>query len=1282
MNPRQTRTAIAALLAILIAGIFWSQSRIPALNEKAQMGLRTNFGDIAFEVVLPVVDEQALPERVFRGAVNWGYTNLRGMLFGLLFAAAMLSILANLRSRRFRRPWMNTLGGMFLGAPLGVCVNCATPIALGIYSAGARLETALASLVASPTLNVIVLTMAFTLLPWELAAAKLVGVAIVLLLIPLIVRRFAAGVDIGAANAFSADSTPRLPPMQYAEDIPEAESFPDSILQTTLQYFRSLWYLVRFAVPLMVAAGFLGALVIEVVPFEWFADTEAGPVGIIVAALVAVILPVPIAFDVIIVMALLASGVDTGIAAAMLFGLGIFSIYPAAVLARYVSVKLSVALAITVGTIAVLMGISADSWFERKIAVERNVIASGLEVHGDAVYQDAMNVCNELPASLHGSCLANVVEKSGLNRSVESYCQARPLSVSKMECQDIVRNRLLTTSAIDQATTEPCDRIANMADRSRCEISAVLKSAQNAHDIGQCSILADPRAVYACRTEYINASLLFNPDNSACAALPEEERSLCEVNAAIYRYADSGDFSGCDSLVAPEARGHCQYTIASNLLGRFRDASSCGRIESPALSARCRTLADAWHAEDQRSFELCRQLAEPDLQNLCLTRVADIKIAAVFSDSMLAKTRLPHDDLPPSSVVEPNPAETPGAPELTWESLGTVADVSITGAAYPGRTNAQTGRFRMVPAGSMGITESWNFAVSDFFEPFIIGKGIASGDFNGDGWPDLALATERGVRIYRNTGGAFSPVVHDQAALGSENLFLVAFVDADGDGRADLFASAYGGKNYLLYNGDGEFGKSRLEVLPGSQRLTLAAGFGDLDGNGMLDIVLGNWSSGIEKLFVPSESANSVLLRENDSYRQLEIDSVRGETNSVLIAHLDGDNAPDLFIGNDRLVPDFVYFGSGGSKISPIPTASMRIPRTTMFTMSVDAADFNNDLHPDIFSTDMTFSRSSRDDYCAAITVDSDRSRCYEVLDVYERFREQSAASCTDIENAVDRSQCFAAFAVRAAKQQGDNQYCEVLPRDAVALRSLCRYLAQPPEAEESLDLDRYIEQVQRNTLLLGDGERFVERAVEYGVDSSFWSWNAKAADLDNDGWQDIYVGNGFHFGDNFYEIQENILYRNLQGRAFEQVQEDWLLDDSVNTPSYTYIDFDLDGDLDIIATGVLAPPRVYVNEVADGQSITFQLLDDSKNTAAIGARVTVTYGDSRAPLVQRKEIKLSGGFLSFDNPVLHFGTGGHSEILAATIHWPDGQESVIAGPLKSGHFYRLQRTSQKRINP
>ena len=153
-------------------------------------------------------------------------------------------------------------------------------------------------------------------------------------------------------------------------------------------------------------------------------------------------------------------------------------------------------------------------------------------------------------------------------------------------------------------------------------------------------------------------------------------------------------------------------------------------------------------------------------------------------------------------------------------------------------------------------------------------------------------------------------------------------------------------------------------------------------------------------------------------------------------------------------------------------------------------------------------------------------------------------------------------------------------------------------------------------------------------------------------------------------------MFRNIEGQRFEQVQSAWNLDDPVNTPSYTYVDLDLDGDLDIIATGVLASPRIYLNELQVGNSVSFVLIDKRGNSSAIGAKITIYFAASRQS--QRKENKLSGGFLSFDNPVIHFGLGEEAIIDQISVRWPDGEESVIDGPLVVSGIYRVIRLGQR----
>ena len=553
---------------------------------------------------------------------------------------------------------------------------------------------------------------------------------------------------------------------------------------------------------------------------------------------------------------------------------------------------------------------------------------------------------------------------------------------------------------------------------------------------------------------------------------------------------------------------------------------------------------------------------------------------------------------------------------------------------------------------------------------FRSGKGIASGDINNDLWPDLVLASERGALFYKNIGGRFEQIAVRQGDLQDKNLFIVTLVDVDNDGLQDLFASSYDDGNYLLMNRQKGFEKTELIHLDGAQRLSISAGFGDIDHDGYLEMVLGNWSSGVEKLFSPEQSTNQLLKFDGESYKATPINDIKGETNSVLIADVNGDGMTDLFIGNDRVVPDVYYLGTPDQQLSPISRDSGTIPATSMFTMSLESADFNNDLLPDLFSTDMTFARSSGQHYCDAISDNEGRDRCNSLIAAYDVFSNGSAATCVDFDTGMDATECYIAHSIKAAKNLKDSQYCDNLPNQNGPLHSLCLHVSKPIPPEQQINQNDYLPQVQRNMLLLNNGKQFTDDTSRMGVGSSFWSWNAKAADLDNDGWQDIYVGNGFHFGDSFYEVQPNVLFRNIEGTGFEEVAAEWGLDDTINTPSYTYVDFDLDGDIDIVATGVLAPPRVFVNQQNSNHSVSFWLQDDVGNAAAIGAVITINYNKSS----QRKELKMSGGFMSFDNPIVHFGLGSVESIDSVSVLWPDGTVADYAGELAADRFYRIRR--------
>jgi hypothetical protein len=161
-----SRRAIILLIFVVIVCLsFWLISRYPALGGKAAMSGIEAFDDpLTHNAHFKLPPGSPAYKRIFYSTLNWYETNWRGMVFGLVLAGGFLALLNHLPKRPSSKPFVNSFFGMLTGTPLGVCVNYVAPIAKGIYEAGSKIETALALMFSSPTLNVVVLTMLFSIL--------------------------------------------------------------------------------------------------------------------------------------------------------------------------------------------------------------------------------------------------------------------------------------------------------------------------------------------------------------------------------------------------------------------------------------------------------------------------------------------------------------------------------------------------------------------------------------------------------------------------------------------------------------------------------------------------------------------------------------------------------------------------------------------------------------------------------------------------------------------------------------------------------------------------------------------------------------------------------------------------------------------------------------------------------------------------------------------------------------------------------------------------------------
>jgi uncharacterized membrane protein YraQ (UPF0718 family) len=364
------RILFVCAVIIVTAVTFWSGSRYPSLDQKAIMGGSAALEDpLAFEASIQIQPNDGTMERIVYTTINWIETNLEGMAFGLMIGACLLTLISMVRVRGHRNGFVNTMIGVAVGTPLGVCVNCSAPVAKGLHDGGARLETTLATMFSSPTLNIVVLTMLFSIFPLYLTVIKLVlTLTFILVLIPLLSRWVFTKERRGTYD----DSICAISPPPIA---PPDESVLSAIRESLLLLGRNLGYVMIRTVPLMLLAGLLGAVVANVIPLSTLVDYESGFLAVTVVALVGIFLPVPVAFDVVLVAVLVSAGAPVVYSMTLLFTLGIFSIYPFFIVWNTISPRV----AIVVTSVLVVMGIGGGYVAERIYQAELEDMMEFLE---------------------------------------------------------------------------------------------------------------------------------------------------------------------------------------------------------------------------------------------------------------------------------------------------------------------------------------------------------------------------------------------------------------------------------------------------------------------------------------------------------------------------------------------------------------------------------------------------------------------------------------------------------------------------------------------------------------------------------------------------------------------------------------------------------------------------------------------------------------------------------------------------------------------------------------
>jgi hypothetical protein len=511
------------------------------------------------------------------------------------------------------------------------------------------------------------------------------------------------------------------------------------------------------------------------------------------------------------------------------------------------------------------------------------------------------------------------------------------------------------------------------------------------------------------------------------------------------------------------------------------------------------------------------------------------------------------------------------------------------------------------------------------------GGGVAVGDIDGDGLPDLYFTSNLGPnKLYRNRGNYTFEDITDKAGVADPEPWKtgVTIADVNGDGKVDIYVSGADylgqhGRNALyINNGDGTFTDRAKEYGLDHVGYNTQALFFDYDGDGDLDMYLLDHSTHAQRAMASQAQSSATgprtsdRLFRNDGGHFTDVtdaaglhDGIDGYGLGVVASDFNNDGCPDIYVANDFQGNDYLYINNcNGTFTESIAKAT---GHTSRFSMGVDAADFNNDGRTDIISLDML---PEREDILKT-------SASTESFDLYN-------------------------------------------------LRLEAGY--QPQYSRNALQLNR------------GKG-RFSEIGYLSGVFATDWSWSALFADLDNDGKKDLFVTNGIFRRPNDMDyisfvsneavqatlhdtitnanlrlLQKmpqiplaNYAFRNNGNLKFTNMADAWGLAQPGFSNGAAYVDLNNSGNLDLVVNNINAPASIYrshAREINRNHFLTVQLRGSGANTAGIGARVEVTQKAEKQVVEQMP----TRGFLSSVDPRLHFGLGSSSGIDTLTVIWPN----------------------------
>ena len=681
-----------------------------------------------------------------------------------------------------------------------------------------------------------------------------------------------------------------------------------------------------------------------------------------------------------------------------------------------------------------------------------------------------------------------------------------------------------------------------------------------------------------------------------------------------------------------------------------------------------------------------------------------IKSAIYYSGKILntPEKKLP-DKISQTNIVEKKKTRLKEAQiKKEWTLIEKQDEMSLYGQKFNEQEDPISKKFTKLEGKDIGLDKAYEPDNIDLLFPLWF-RGIASADINQDGLDDLVFGSNEGPVIYKNRGGGFEPQEFSSSTneslpdLNSLIVFLVALIDFNNDNYPDLFFTTWSDGNYLVPNINGSYDWNLAKKLPNKKALlTISASFADFDKDSFIDIVNGNTSSVIplRSIKIDGERINSVLYNQsNFNFIEKTLKAnPNGDTLSILNGDFNKDGFIDIIVSNDFEVPDFLYLNKGKTfEMSSL--SSLEIEKSPADAMSYNLGDLNNDLNEDIFKsgtvyndrrnfrpTKKYFQNKWNNKNCYHIKDKRTQNRCFEfyLLKKYHPNIDEPSyhfLKCLLLKKYSLKSDCLAnnligimLYQTSFFKQNLPN--CNLFSNRYKVLKDICQ-LQFKAQGEINIENIKEEQQELRHYIYMGTNQSLFNELLSEKdghmiyPQSTGWSWNSQIADYDNDGLQDIFIVNGSV--DNKYN-GPNYFLKNY-GDRFRIHTFEYNLNDIFNYYSYVSIDFDNDGDLDIITNS--APIRIYKNNHSGKNSLSISFLSKNESENFISTQVILKESNGEKQFLRR--VQKTGGFLSFSSNQLYFGLGKEDkERFSSEIIWPSGKKSYLKNKLKRGYKYLI----------